>query len=355
MKVFYFITLFCLVLILAGSEACGRKDSVAPGNEDGPPEPYTLDLPPGIPAPNYDFSQNPLTKQGIALGRHLFYDPKLSRDSTISCGFCHQQFAAFGHFDHALAHGIEGRIGIRSVPTLFNLIWQKEFMWDGGVNNLEIQPLTPITDANEMGEDLGHLVQRLQGDARYRKMFKAAFGSEEVNSQRLFRALTQFMATMVSFESKYDSVIRKAPGVAFTAEEQAGYTIFQQKCASCHKEPFFTDFTYRNNGLPYLPALNDVGRMKITGSTGDYLKFKVPSLRNVLKSPPYMHDGRYFDIYQVFALYDHGIAQSSTLDPLVKNGIPLPEQEQRALYMFLNTLTDPSFINNQSLSEILID
>ena len=352
MKSVYFITLFCLVLLLAGSEACGRKDAVTPGDEN--PEPYTLVLPAEIPAPSYDFSQNPLTKQGIALGRHLFYDPKLSRDSSISCGFCHQQFAAFGHYDHALAHGIEGRIGTRSVPTLFNLIWQKEFMWDGGVNNLEIQPLTPITDANEMGEDLGRLIQRLQADANYRKMFKAAFGSEEVNSQRLFRALTQFMAIMVSFQSKYDSIMRKAPGVAFTAEEQAGYTIFQQKCAACHKEPFFTDFSYRNNGLPYLPALNDVGRMKITGSTADYLKFKVPSLRNVLKSSPYMHDGRYFDIYQVFALYDHGVSQSATLDPLVKNGIPLPQQEQRALYMFLNTLTDPGFITSQSLSEIPI-
>ncbi|GAA0542176.1 cytochrome-c peroxidase [Chitinophaga japonensis] len=353
MRTVYVITIFCLVLVLAGSEACGRKDAVTP-EEEGP-EPYTLELPAEIPSPAYDFSQNPLTKQGIALGRHLFYDPKLSRDSTISCGFCHQQFAAFGHFDHALSHGIEGRIGTRSVPTLFNLIWQTEFMWDGGVNNLEIQPLTPITDPNEMGEDLANLLQRLQADANYRKMFRAAFGTEEITSQRLFRALTQFMAIMVSFGSKYDSVMRGAPGVAFTAEEQAGYTIFRQKCAACHQEPFFTDFSYRNNGLPYLPALNDVGRMKITSNTADYLKFKVPSLRNVLKSPPYMHDGRFFDIYQVFAQYDHGVEQSNTLDPLVKNGIPLSESEQRALYMFLNTLTDPGFINNEALSEILIE
>jgi cytochrome c peroxidase len=205
-----------------------------------------------------------------------------------------------------------------------------------------------------MGEDLGRLVQRLQGDAGYRKMFKAAFGTEEVTSQRLFRAITQFVATMVSFQSKYDSIMRKAPGVAFTPEEQAGYTVFQQKCAACHAAPFFTDFSYRNNGLPYLPALNDVGRMKITNSTGDYLKFKVPSLRNVLKSSPYMHDGRFFDIYQVFDQYDHGVAPGPTLDPLVKNGIPLAEKDKRALYMFLNTLTDPGFINSQALSEISI-
>ena len=351
MKAVYFITFFCLLLLLAASEANNRKaEAIAV------PEPYHLELPPGLPAPVYDLSQNPLTKQGIALGRHLFYDPKLSRDSSISCGFCHQQFAAFGHFDHALAHGVEGRIGTRSVPTLFNLIWQKNFMWDGGVNNLEIQPLTPLTDENEMGMDLGVLIKRLQADAGYRKMFKAAYGTEEVNSQRLFRAITQFLATMISFQSKYDSVMRKAPGVAFTPEEQEGYVIFKQKCAACHKEPFFTDYSYRNNGLPYLPNLNDVGRMRITSSTGDYLKFKVPTLRNILKSSPYMHDGRFFDIYQVFNQYAHGIKPnaSATIDPLVKNGIPLSDKEQRELYMFLNTLTDPGFIANSSFSEILI-
>lgn len=349
MKAVYIITLFCLLLLLAATEANNRRGPVMPG-----PEPYQLELPPGLPPPAYDFSQNPLTRQGIALGRHLFYDPKLSRDSSISCGFCHQQFAAFGHFDHALAHGVEGRIGTRSVPTLFNLIWQKNFMWDGGVNNLEIQPLTPLTDPNEMGMDLGALIKHLQADAGYRKMFKAAFGTEEITSQRLFRAITQFVATMISFQSKYDSVMRKAPGVAFTPEEQEGYVIFQQKCAACHREPFFTDFSYRNNGLPYLPNLNDVGRMRITGSTGDYLKFKVPTLRNILKSSPYMHDGRFFDIYQVFNQYAHGVQQSATIDPLVKNGIALSGKEQRELYMFLNTLTDPGFIANKAYSEILI-
>ncbi len=352
MRALSIITLFALGLLFAGLQASGTREHITFSNEG--PEPYTLKLPPGLPPPAYDFSKNPLTKQGIALGRHLFYDPKLSRDSTISCGFCHQQFAAFGHYDHALAHGVEGRIGVRSVPTLFNLIWQKEFMWDGGVNNLEIQPLTPLTDSNEMGEDLGKLVKRLQKDAGYRKMFKEAFGTEEVTSQRLFRAITQFIATMVSFETKYDSVMRKAPGVAFTPEEQEGYVIFQQKCAACHREPFFTDNSYRNNGLPYLPALNDVGRMRITNNTGDYLKFKVPSLRNVLKSSPYMHDGRFFDIYQVFNHYNKGVAQSNTLDPLVKNGIPLTDKDQRELYMFLNTLTDPGFIANSSFSEIII-
>jgi cytochrome c peroxidase len=341
-KAIYLLLIFCLWLLIMGK-----------AGEPGP-EYYSLTLPDSLPKPVYDFSKNPLTKQGIALGRYLFYDSKLSKDSSVSCGFCHQQFAAFGHFDHALSHGIMGRMTSRSVPTLFNLIWQKDFMWDGGVNHLEVQPISPITNEDEMGMDLKELITRLQGNKTYKKMFKDAFGTEEVTSQRMLKALAQFMATMISFESKYDSVRRKEPGVTFTAEEQGGYRTFQQKCAACHKEPFFTDFSMRNNGLPYLPSMNDIGRMKITNNAADYLKFKVPSLRNVLVSSPYMHDGRFFDIFQVFAMYDHGQERGSTIDPLLKNGLPLSEKEQRQLYMFLNTLTDKKFINNKDLKEIMI-
>jgi cytochrome c peroxidase len=342
-KAVYLITAFCLWLLIAGRAG-------GPG-----PEYFTLVIPQGLPKPVYDFNSNPLSKQGVALGRYLFYDSKLSKDSSVSCGFCHQQFAAFGHFDHSLSHGIMGRLTNRSVPTLFNLIWQKDFMWDGGVNHLEVQPLTPITNENEMGISLKELIPRLQSNKTYRKMFKAAFGTEEVTSQRMLKALAQFMATMVSFETKYDSVKRNIPGVSFTAEEQGGYAIYQQKCAACHKEPFFTDFSFRNNGLPYLPAMNDIGRMNITNDAADYLKFKVPTLRNVIVSAPYMHDGRFFDIFRVFAMYDHGQEKSNTIDPLVKNGIPLSAKEQRQLYMFLNTLTDKNFIKNTSLQEIIIE
>lgn len=346
-KASYIIGAFCglLVLVHAGTQQRAPKG----------PEPFFLKLPAHFPRPVYDFTRNPLTKPGVALGRFMFYDFRLSQDSTVSCGFCHQQFAAFGHFDHALAHGVAGQQGIRSVPVLFNMIWQKAFMWDGGVNHLELQPLTPLTDHNEMAVDLKELMQKMQTDPKYRSMFKAAFGSEEITSERMFKAFTQFIATMVSAGSKYDSVMLKAPGVAFTAEENAGYQVFQEKCASCHKEPLFTDLTYRSNGLPYLPALNDVGRMKITGSTDDNLRFKVPSLRNILKSAPYMHDGRFFDIYQVFDFYDHGVQVSPTTDPLVKSGIKLSAQEKRQLYFFLNTLTDDAFINNAGLSEVRIE
>ncbi|MFY0254358.1 cytochrome-c peroxidase [Chitinophaga sp. 30R24] len=346
-KGYYIAGVFCLLLVLV--QAAGRKQ------QQGGPEPLVLQLPAGFPRPVYDFSRNPLTKQGVALGRYMFYDFRLSRDSTVSCGFCHQQFAAFGHFDHALAHGVGGQQGSRSVPVLFNMIWQKTFMWDGGVNNLDIQPLTPLTDHNEMAADLKALLQKMQSDAAYRERFKAAFGSEEVTSERMFKAFAQFMATMVSARSKYDSVMQHVPGVSFTPEEKAGYSIFREKCAACHKEPLFTDLSYRSNGLPYLPALNDVGRMKITGNTDDNLRFKVPSLRNVLKSSPYMHDGRFFDIFQVFDFYDHGVVTTPTTDPLIGRGIALAAAEKRQLYFFLNTLTDPTFLKDTTLSEILIN
>ncbi len=342
----YLIYTACLFLLIW---SCRRGTDVKPG-----PQPYTLNLPSNFPQPVYDMSQNPLTVQGVALGRRLFYDPRLSRDSTISCGFCHQQFAAFAHFDHPLSHGIDNNTGFRSVPGLFNLIWQREFMWDGGVNHLEIQPLTPITDPNEMGEDLARLIAKLNGDAKYRGLFSDAFGAGEINSQKVFKALAQFMATMNSFDSKYDSVMRNAPGVKFTTEEENGYKIFQNKCASCHKEPLFTDGSYRNNGLPINASLHDAGRMRITNNTNDYLKFKVPSLRNIIKSPPYMHDGRFYDIFNVFDHYSEGVIQTPTIDPLLRNGLPLTESEKRELYFFLNTLTDPGFINSKALSEIVI-
>ncbi|MCK7556885.1 cytochrome-c peroxidase [Chitinophaga sedimenti] len=343
-KFIYIVCIFFLVW------ACRKSDQGGSA-----PVPYTLQLPDYFPATVYDMSQNPLTREGIALGRRLFYDPRLSRDSTVSCGFCHQQFAAFSHYDHPLSHGVGNNTGTRTVPGLFNLIYQKDFMWDGGVNNLEIQPLTPLTDPNEMGEDLQNVINKIQSNAQYRGMYKAAFGTTEVTTQRTFRALAQFMATMNSFESKYDSIMRKVQGVAFTTEEASGYATFQAKCASCHKEPLFTDGSFRSNGLPYNPALNDVGRMRITNSTGDYLKFKVPSLRNILRSQPYMHDGRFYDIFRVFEHYNKGVEAGANPDPLVKSGIPLSAKEQRELYFFFMTLTDMNFINNKEISEILIE
>ena len=306
-------------------------------------------IPPGFPAPQYNFDQNPLTEQGFELGRKLFYDGKLSKDGNFPCASCHQPFAAFANFDHDLSHGFNNQFTTRNAPGLFNMAWHKEMHWDGGINNIEVQPLAPITAANEMAEDINTVINKLKADPKYPGMFASAFGTNEINSQLMLRAITQFVTLMISANSKYDKV--KRGETAFTADEQNGYTLFQFKCSSCHKEPLFTDLSYRNNGMPLNPSLKDVGRMRITNNKADSLKFKVPSLRNVLLTFPYGHDGRFYSVYQVMEHYNSGIQNSTTLDPLLKNKIPLTDADKYYLYQFFKTLSDSTFINDKRFAQ----
>ena len=192
--------------------------------------PIYLEIPKGWPKPNYDFKKNPLTEEGFQLGRHLFYDPILSRDNTISCASCHLQATGFTHVDHQLSHGIDGKIGTRNSMTLINLAWSKDFMWDGGVNNLEMQPINPITNPNEMDESLEHVLLKLQNSQKYRGLFNNAFGDEKITSQRLLKALAQFTVMLQSSNSKYDRVMRKEE--TFTEREQIGYNLFKKNCNS---------------------------------------------------------------------------------------------------------------------------
>lgn len=312
----------------------------------GGPEPSTVmspAVPQGWPSPVYTGT---ITQPGFTLGRKLFYDPILSRDNTISCSACHQQFAAFSNYGHPLSHGIDGLFGTRNAPGLFNLIWNTSFMWDGGVNNLEVQPLAPLANHVEMDQDLTELLTELSADPNYRSMFNSAYGTDEVTTQRILQSLAQFMAMMVSSNSKYDQVMRGDPGVTFTAGEQRGLELFRTNCSSCHPEPLFTDFSYRNNGLPFDATLQDSGRYSITHDLNDVRKFKVPSLRNCFITSNYFHDGRAGDLFNVFDHYIGGIEQSSTLDPLLQNGIPLTLNEKYDLWAFLKTLTDTPFVNN---------
>jgi cytochrome c peroxidase len=303
-----------------------------------------FEIPKGFPNPALDFTSNPLTNESIELGRKLFYDGRLSKDGSISCASCHQQFAAFTTFDHDLSHGFNDQHTLRNAPGLFNLAWHKELHLDGGVNHLEVQPLAPITAPNEMAEDITSVVNKLRADDVYKKMFTAAYGTNEINSQRMLKSLSQFMLVMVSANSKYDRV--KKGQETFNSFEQAGYSTFREKCASCHKEPLFTDFSYRNNGLPVNTELKDYGRMRITNNPQDSIKFKVPSLRNVALTSPYMHDGRFYSFDAVFFHYESEIQNSSTLDPLLKNKISLTETEKLNLKAFLRTLTDTAFVKN---------
>jgi len=307
--------------------------------------PLQFTVPKGWQQPVYDFNSNPVTEEGFQLGRKLFYDGRLSKDGNFPCASCHQQFAAFATYDHSLSHGFNNTFTKRNAPPLFNLAWQKEFMWDGGINHLDLQPLAPLTDSNEMAETIDDVLKKIKADTAYKRMFKAAFGDDMINTQRLTKALSQFIVMMVSTNSKYDRVMRGED--SFNLPQRLGYEIFKKKCAGCHTEPMFTDYSYRNVGLPADSILNDNGRMKITQNAADSLKFKVPTLRNAQQTFPYMHDGRFYSLMEVFNFYRNNVVQSATTDSLFKHGMPLSNYEIGQLTAFIYTLTDSSFLNDK--------
>ncbi len=311
---------------------------------------HNFTVPDGWPEPVYNFSKNPLSADGILLGRVLFHDPILSADSTISCTSCHLQYTAFTHVDHDLSHGIDGKIGTRNSPALTNLAWGKLFMWDGAINHLDMQPLAPISHPAEMGSDIDTVIAKLRGSHKYRMLFYNTFNDSSITGANFLKAISQFMLTMVSANSKYDRVVRREPGVAFTPQEDNGYKLFRKNCASCHKEPLFTTNEFANNGLAVDTTLNDFGRMKITHNPADSLHFKIPTLRNIEFSYPYMHDGRFKKLQDVIKHYTSGIVHSPTLAPELRKPIILTSNEQVDLLAFLLTLTDKEYLFNQAFS-----
>ncbi|RCH55981.1 cytochrome-c peroxidase [Mucilaginibacter hurinus] len=310
--------------------------------------------PANFPAPVYKLENNQVTKAGFELGRALFYDPALSRNNTISCGSCHIQGSAFTQHGHDVSHGIDDRLGTRNSPAIMNLAWMPSFFWDGGVFDLDLQPVVPITNHVEMDETVENVIRKLQGMPKYRDLFKKAYNSEEITTARLMKALSQFMIMCVSANSKYDKVKRNEAGETFTPEEQAGYALFKQMCADCHTEPLFTDNSFRNNGIG-IGFNNDEGRAMITFKPDDKYRFKVPSLRNLKYTAPYMHDGRILNLNGVLNHYAAGVKQTPNLDPLLQKngglGLPLTETGKQQIIAFLNTLNDTDFINNRLLAE----
>jgi cytochrome c peroxidase len=303
------------------------------------------------PRPIYDFSKNPLTEEGFQLGRKLFYDPILSKDSTISCASCHLQYTGFTHVDHALSHGIYGRKGTRNSPVLINLAWNKSFHWDGGVNHLEVQGINPIKHPAEMDCSLEEVIKRLSESETYPSLFAKAFGSSEINTSRIMKVLTQFTVSLVSSNSKYDQVMRKDKGIEFTDQEKNGLKLFQTNCAVCHSEPLFTNTFFASNGLKKDSLLNDVGRFAVTNDPKDSLQFKIPTLRNVEFTFPYMHDGRYKKLKDVINYYSNGIDVSSHyLSPQLKKPMNFTEMEKKDLLAFLLTLTDKEFLYDKRFS-----
>lgn len=316
--------------------------------------PYVWKKPANFPDPVYDFSKNPLTVEGVALGKRLFYDDMLSVNSTISCAFCHIQGSAFAHTDHALSHGINDKIGTRNNLGLQNLAFYRQFFWDGGVSDLDLVPIAPITNPVEMGHTLSALKENLAKSPTYPALFKAAYGTDSITTERLLKALSQFMLTMVSANSRYDKYVRKESGGDLTADELAGMNLFQQKCATCHSGELFTDQQFRNNGLSRANN-QDEGRSLVTLRPEDKYRFKVPSLRNVDRTSPYMHDGRFGTLEQVLSHYANGGVQDvPELDPALrtngKPGIPLTDTEKKQIIAFLRTLTDFDYVRDPRLA-----
>ncbi|MEP6948389.1 MAG: cytochrome c peroxidase [Ginsengibacter sp.] len=341
--IFFFIGSFALLLDAGKRNA---HDFLLPYT----PTPLQLKIPAGWPKPPTNiFANNSLTEEGFQLGRKLFYDGRLSKDGNFACASCHQQFAAFATYDHDLSHGFHDQFTTRNAPPLFNLAWATLFHWDGGVNHIEVQALSPMTAPNEMAENVDSVLLKLRKDTAYRRMFRAAFGSNVISSQRMLKALAQFVGSLVSSDSKYDKVKRGED--KFNPTEQRGYELFKLRCNTCHKEPLFTDYSFRNNGLMVNSFLKDYGRMKITGNPEDSLKFKVPSLRNVSVTYPYMHDGRLYSLSNVIDHYSNGIQVSATLDSSLRKGIPFTTAEKNDLIYFLHTLKDTTFFKDKRFSQ----
>lgn len=298
-------------------------------------------------------SDNPLTLEGIALGKRLFSDPLLSHQETQSCASCHQQEAAFSDAGKAFSIGATGALGRRSSMPLFNLAWHKQLFWDGRVTSLREQVLHPITDPQEMAEPIDRVLEKLNAHPDYPALFSQAFGNETITSNHLGLALEQFLLTLLSQDSKFDRAMRKE--VVFNDQEKRGFELFVTEydpknnlrgadCFHCHGGPLFTSHEFSNNGLDAQPQ--DLGRYEVTGEDGDRGKFKVPSLRNIALTAPYMHDGRFKTLEEVISHYNTGVQRSATLDPnLAKHPgtqLELTIEDQEALLAFLKTLSDSS-------------
>ncbi|MBC8110955.1 MAG: DUF3347 domain-containing protein [Verrucomicrobia bacterium] len=312
----------------------------------------TFEVPKNFPEPVYNFKENELTAKKTALGKALFYDPILSSDGTVSCGSCHQQFAGFTQAGHPQSHGIDDKLTRRNALPLMNLAWHTSFGWDGGINNLDLFAVSPIQNEHEMGSRLSEVLERLRQNEKYRSAFLEAFANDAITTEHFLKALSQFMLTLVSANSKYDKYMRNE-GEKLTEQEIQGLKLFTQKCASCHAGVLFTDFSYHNNGLK--PDTADKGRAEITLKTEDLYRFKVPSLRNIAVTAPYMHDGSLTDLAAVLSHYSEHTYDSQYLDIALKTkgkaGILLKKTEKEQIIAFLKTLTDEAFLKDNKFSE----
>lgn len=345
MKTKYLIAYTALIW---GSIACKDTDTT--------PQQALFEVPKNFPKPVYDVSKNPVTQEGFELGKALFYDGQLSRDGSISCGTCHIQASAFTHHGHDLSHGIDDLLGSRNTPAIQNMAWSKDFFWDGGVHDLDLFAIAPIENPVEMDEKLSNVINKLQKTSKYPPLFQKAFGSEQITSSNFLKALAQFQVALVSANSRYDKYVRGEAGGTLSDTEKQGLEIFKQKCATCHEGELFTDNSFRNNGLSiYNDNEINTGRFRITLNEADKYKYKVPSLRNIALSAPYMHDGRMRNLEGVLDHYANEVKNTPNLDPILKQngrlGIELSAEEKTKIIAFLQTLTDETFTKDRRFAE----
>lgn len=346
------------LLIITAVFGIGCTDPEVPVTFDDTPYPLRFeDLPEPVLPTDY-----PLTQQRVNLGRALFHDGQLSRTGTQSCATCHSQAAAFSD-NRTYSIGVRGLPGTRQAMALVNLAWsERGFFWDGRSPTLREQALHPIIDTLEMDESLDNVVKKLSASSMYRNLFIRAFGSDTITPERIGIALEQFMLILVSGQSKYD---RALAGYAVLSEsEERGRQLFMREydptfkkkgaeCFHCHAEPFFTNDRFMNNGLDDDASFDDLGRERVTGLATDRAKFRVPTLRNIARTAPYMHDGRFRTLEEVVDFYNTGVRRSSTIDPLMQfnlaPGLQLNAQDKSDLIAFLNALTDDQFLKNPVL------
>ena len=358
-RIIYIIPL--LVVMILSCEGEKEEPMQAVEFDETPYELEFGDLPP----PNIP-PDNALTQQGVELGRMLFFEKKLSLDGSQSCASCHNQKDGFSD-TLQFSVGVEMLEGKRQAMPIFNMGWHSnEFFWDGRAQFLREQSLEPIEDPLEMNETLENVIAKLNEAQIYKDQFTRAFGSEEITAEKMSLAMEQFMLSIVSYDSKYDQFL--AGLTELSESEERGRILFETEfnpffpdmsgadCAHCHGGANFENDQYMNNGLDVDADFIDLGREIATGNIADRAKFKVPSLRNIAVTQPYMHDGRFNTLEEVIEHYDLHMKQSSTLDPALiqvidNGGLHLTDQDKLDLVNFLKTLTDQTFLNNPEYSD----
>lgn len=315
--------------------------------------PYRFNMSSMFPIPNLP-RDNPLIEERVSLGDKLFHEKALSKDGTISCASCHQTTSAFSD-SRQFSIGVRNQSGTRQAMPLFNMAWKSSFFWDGRAPSLRKQALMPIQDHVEMDQTLEGAVSNLNARAEYPPLFEKAFGAKEITPEKIGLAIEQFVLTLTSYDSKFDSVLRGQE--KFDEHEQRGFELFMTEyeprtehygadCFHCHGGPLFSDHQFHNNGLDAKQEI-DPGRYKYTKIESDRGKFATPSLRNVELTAPYMHDGRFKTLEEVVEHYNTGVKRSPTLDPNIAKhpdgGIHLSLDDKQALVAFLKTLTDSKF------------